>query len=74
MAATRTAIAVPLGTALALALLGAAAGTPAEAARGGIPCAPARLNNSALLAGAVTVSPLPGSRDASASSACRRLR
>jgi hypothetical protein len=65
MAATRTAIAVPLGTALALALLGAAARTPAEAARGRIPCAPARLNNSALLAGAVTVSPLPGSRDAS---------
>src|SRR2546426_371426 len=65
MAVTRTAIAVPLGTALALALLGATARTPAEAARGGPPCAPARLNNSALLAGAVTVSPPPGSRDAS---------
>ena len=34
-------------------------------AQNGPACAPATLNNSALLDGAVTVSPLPGSRDAS---------
>ena len=39
---------------------------PAAAlAQNGPACAPATLNNSALLDGAVTVSPLPGSRDAS---------
>ncbi len=40
-----------------------AAGANAEA--GQASCAPSRLNRSALIGGAVTVSPLPGSRDAS---------
>ena len=65
MAVLRTAIAAPLAAMLALALLGSTASPPAEASRAGTQCAPARLNNSALLGGAVTVSPLPGSRDAS---------
>jgi hypothetical protein len=38
----------------------------AAAARSGPTCTPARLDNSALLAGSVTVSPQPGSRDATA--------
>jgi hypothetical protein len=37
---------------------------PAVAVAGEPPCVPATLDNSAVLAGAVTVSPLPGSRDA----------
>jgi len=45
--------------------LGAALGALAPAALASPPCTPATLNNSALLGGAVTVSPLPGSRDAS---------
>jgi hypothetical protein len=46
--------------------LGAALGALAPAALAASPpCTPATLNNSALLGGAVTVSPLPGSRDAS---------
>src|SRR5207302_4173128 len=65
MAVLRTAIAAPLAAMLALALLGSTASPPAEASRAGTQCAPARLNNSALLGGAVTISPLPGSRDAS---------
>jgi len=36
----------------------------AAAAQTGPPCVPATVDNSAILAGAVTVSPLPGSRDA----------
>jgi len=53
------------GAALGLALAGAAAGTDvARAEAVGRACAPATLNNSALQDGAVTVSPLPGSRDA----------
>src|SRR5438876_8895015 len=46
----------------ALVMLGFLAPAPAAAAP---ICTPARLNDSALQAGAVTVSPLPGSRDAS---------
>ena len=52
-----------LGPAVALGL-GTVAGT-AEAEPPGPTCTPARLNNSALQDGSVTVSPLPGSRDAS---------
>jgi Arylsulfotransferase (ASST) len=37
----------------------------AQTEKGQASCAPARVNRSALLGGAVTVSPLPGSRDAS---------
>ncbi len=44
--------------------LGLAAGSVAAARTAAPQCVPARLNNSALQAGAVTVSPLPGSRDA----------
>ncbi|MGD0455062.1 MAG: arylsulfotransferase family protein [Solirubrobacteraceae bacterium] len=51
------------GAALGLALTGASA---AAASQTGPTCTPATLNNSALQDGAVTVSPLPGSRDASA--------
>ncbi len=40
-------------------------GADVAAARSAPTCGPAKLNNSALQAGAVTVSPLPGSRDAS---------
>jgi Arylsulfotransferase (ASST) len=56
------------------AAVAAAALTPVALAGSGAPgalaataptCTPARLNNSALLAGAVTASPMPGSRDAS---------
>lgn len=46
---------------LGLACAAAIGATAAQAAR---PCAPARLNRSAILAGSVTISPLPGSRDA----------
>jgi hypothetical protein len=47
--------------------LGLAAGVPSAAlARVAPTCTPATLNNSALLAGRITVSPMPGSRDASA--------
>src|ERR1035437_6297392 len=45
--------------------LGALQAVVAAAAGASPPCTPATLNNSALLGGAVTVSPLPGSRDAS---------
>jgi Arylsulfotransferase (ASST) len=65
MVLMRTAIAAPPAAALALAALASMASAPAEASRAGTTCAPAKLNNSALLAGAVTVSPQPGSRDAS---------
>jgi hypothetical protein len=54
-----------LGGAIAAGLLAAAGLASAPSARAGVPCAPATLNNSAILAGSVTVSPLPGSRDAS---------
>src|ERR1700692_1005141 len=53
-----------LGPALALGLAPGLAAT-AGAARPGPACTPATLNNSALQAGSVTVSPLAGSRDAS---------
>ncbi|HWX74710.1 MAG TPA: arylsulfotransferase family protein, partial [Solirubrobacteraceae bacterium] len=46
----------------AAALVAGALAAGSQAAR---PCAPASIDNSALLAGSVTVSPLPGSRDAS---------
>lgn len=46
--------------------MGAGSGAGIAYAQGAAPqCAPAATNNSALQAGAVTVSPLPGSRDAS---------
>jgi hypothetical protein len=45
--------------------LGALPPALAPAALAGPPCTPATLNNSDLLAGAVTASPMPGSRDAS---------
>src|SRR2546430_7956018 len=51
-----------LGPAVALGLGAAAAAAEAQS---GPSCAPARLNNSALQGGSVTVSPLAGSRDAS---------
>jgi hypothetical protein len=57
-----------LWTACALGALQAvavAAAASAAAAAASPSCTPATLNNSALLGGAVTVSPLPGSRDAS---------
>ncbi len=49
---------------LASALVALAPAPQALAARSGPSCAPSTLNNSALQAGIVTVSPLPGSRDA----------
>jgi hypothetical protein len=52
-----------LGPTAALLLAPACVG--AAAPRSAPSCTPARINNSALLAGAVTVSPLPGSRAAS---------
>jgi hypothetical protein len=53
------------GAALGLALGGSVAGLGvARAESAGRACVPATLNNSALQDGAVTVSPLPGSRDA----------
>jgi hypothetical protein len=58
--ATRTAVAA---SALLLTLGGGPA--PSVAATSAPSCTPAKVDNSALLAGAVTVSPLPGSRDAS---------
>jgi hypothetical protein len=54
-----------LGAGATLALMLAASGD-AFAARVGPSCVPSRLDNSALQAGVVTVSPLAGSRDASA--------
>ena len=52
-----------LGAAVAVGL--GLAAHPAVAAQTGPTCAPATLDNSALQDGSVTVSPLPGSRDAS---------
>jgi Arylsulfotransferase (ASST) len=54
------------GSALAtvLSLSALAAARPAASQARGRSCAAAHLNNSALLAGALTVSPMPGSRDA----------
>ena len=54
------ALIVGAGASLGLAL----AGADLAAAQSGPACAPATLNNSALQDGAVTVSPLAGSRDA----------
>ena len=53
-----------LGPAVAVGLLGACASSAVAASAP--TCTPAALNNSALLDGRVTVSPMPGSRDASA--------
>jgi hypothetical protein len=61
VAPRRTAI-VPVAIALAAAI--SAAGASA-ASRAGRSCVPSKPNNSAILGGSVTVSPLPGSRDAS---------
>jgi hypothetical protein len=58
----RTKIAAAVACALSCGALGAA--SPAFASRAS--CEPSSLERSALLGGAVTVSPLPGSRDASA--------
>jgi hypothetical protein len=53
-------------TSIGAATLGLACGAAlgAAAAQAARPCAPARVNSSAILAGSVTVSPVPGSRDA----------
>ena len=50
--------------AAALAASALAAAVPISSAHAAYTCAPAHLDNSALLAGSVTVSPQPGSRDA----------
>ena len=52
-----------LGPVLALGM-GFAGLTATAAAQSAPTCVPASLNNSALQAGAVTISPLPGTRDA----------
>ena len=57
-----TAVAATLGLAACTSALSA----PAWASQAGPRCTPARLNNSAILAGSVSVSPQPGSRDAPA--------
>ncbi len=57
--------ALVLGPLLALGPLGFAGLTATAAAQSAPTCVPASIDNSALQAGAVTVSPLPGSRDAS---------
>jgi hypothetical protein len=62
----RTAIPAPPAVTLALTLLAATGSTAAAATRAGPTCTPARLDNAALLAGAVSVSPMPGSRAVSA--------
>jgi Arylsulfotransferase (ASST) len=54
-----------LGPALALGLAAAAGESGAAAAQAGPTCTPAVLNSSAEQSGAVTISPVPGSRDAS---------
>ena len=59
------AVALVAAAALAPVAFGTRAAAPAAAAQSAPTCTPASLNGSALLAGSVTVSPLPGSRDAS---------
>jgi hypothetical protein len=59
--ANKAAVAAAMPMALGLACAGATATAAATAPT----CTPAKLNNSALLGGSVTVSPMPGSRDAS---------
>jgi hypothetical protein len=61
----RIAFLAALAAALAPGAGPGAARVSASASRAAATCVPARLNNSALLGGSVTVSPVPGSRDAS---------
>src|SRR5690348_11775283 len=64
MAARRAIGAAARASMLVAAVVGCATTAPALAANAPT-CTPARLDNSSLLAGAVTVSPMPGARDAS---------
>lgn len=59
---SRLTLAASLGLMAALTITWA---QPAQPSTGGITCTPSQLDNSALLGGVLTVSPLPGSRDAS---------